>query len=567
MKLIFVEYLASLKERGELDLIIPDLLSELGYTVISRPAIGTKQHGVDVAAVGEHSEGVQTLFLLSIKPGDLRRSNWDSGPQALRPSLNEILDVYIRNHVPTQYASLPVCIVLCLGGGLHEDVRSNVVAFMKNNTTDRITFALWNGDRLADHLLSGVLRENALPRTWQSDFRKSVALLDEPNVSFGHFCRFVSGIANACEPDASTRLTAIRQIYLGVWTLYVWAREADNIESAYRSSERALLISWPLIKDYLAGKSKEAQQLIESMERLISLHSIIADDYISNYIQPRAHLLHGLTLSVPSQSSLDVNLRMFDLFGRVGARGLWLLRALRCIGPNGNAEVEKGIRKQLHSTAKLLADILQNNPILCTPIKDNQAIDINIACLFLNKVGCNQVVQNWVQSIARATQFAYNSHRHYPCVFDDYRDLVDHPRKDPEYRTEATAASILVPTLAVWAAITDDTDTLGALADFASGPYSHSTLQLWYPGSDTEEHVFASSTKQGLAAIDIKIGRNCQEMLAGVKSECFASPGFSSLSVLEYGLWPLLITASRHHRVPVPPHLWPFSQWAMDHLQ
>ena len=74
MKLIFSEYLASLKERGELDVIMPDLLSEIGFTVFSKPAVGTKQHGVDVAAVGPGQNGQRTLFLISIKPGDLRRS-------------------------------------------------------------------------------------------------------------------------------------------------------------------------------------------------------------------------------------------------------------------------------------------------------------------------------------------------------------------------------------------------------------------------------------------------------------------------------------------------------------
>ena len=52
MKLILKEYLANLRERDELDAILPDLLSELGFTVLSTPARGTKQHGVDVAAVG-----------------------------------------------------------------------------------------------------------------------------------------------------------------------------------------------------------------------------------------------------------------------------------------------------------------------------------------------------------------------------------------------------------------------------------------------------------------------------------------------------------------------------------
>ena len=251
MKLIFVEYLASLKERGELDVIIPDLLSELGFNVLSRPAIGTRQHGVDVAAVGPDTDGEQKLFLLTIKPGDLNRSDWSASPQSLRSSLEEIIDVYVGKLVPKRYSHLPVRIVICLGGDLHEGVRANVDGFIDRHTNERITFDVWNGDRLADLLQSGVLRENALPKTWQSDCRKSLALVDEPEVSFRHFCRLVNGIADASKPNRPARLTAIRQIYLAVWTLYVWARDAENIEAAYLSSERALLISWPLIKNYL----------------------------------------------------------------------------------------------------------------------------------------------------------------------------------------------------------------------------------------------------------------------------------------------------------------------------
>ena len=29
-----------------------------------------------------------------------------------------------------------------------------------------------------------------------------------------------------------------------------------------------------------------------------------------------------------------------------------------------------------------------------------------------------------------------------------------------------------------------------------------------------------------------------------------------ALPSLMCGLWPLLVSASRHHRVPVPPHFW-----------
>ena len=53
MNLILKEYLNSLKERNELDTLLPNLLSQMGLNVFSTPSMGTAQKGVDVAAVGK----------------------------------------------------------------------------------------------------------------------------------------------------------------------------------------------------------------------------------------------------------------------------------------------------------------------------------------------------------------------------------------------------------------------------------------------------------------------------------------------------------------------------------
>ena len=46
-------------------------------------------------------------------------------------------------------------------------------------------------------------------------------------------------------------------------------------------------------------------------------------------------------------------------------------------------------------------------------------------------------------------------------------------------------------------------------------------------------------------------------MLAPIRSEIGASKAFWALSARQHGLWQLVILASRHHRIPVPPHFWP----------
>ena len=118
MKLLIRDFVGSLKERNELDAILPDLLSEAGYTVFSRPGIGTTQFGVDIAAVGPDEDGERKVFLLTVKPGDLTRQEWHATPQGMRASLSEIQDVYIPNRIPPRYRDLKVVICICVGGDI-----------------------------------------------------------------------------------------------------------------------------------------------------------------------------------------------------------------------------------------------------------------------------------------------------------------------------------------------------------------------------------------------------------------------------------------------------------------
>ena len=97
-----------------------------------------------------------------------------------------------------------------------------------------------------------------------------------------------------------------------------------------------MLVSWPLINSSLAGRSKEARQLKQAMERLIALHNVIADDYLITYVHPRANIPHGLASAIPSQSALDINLKLFDVLGRIGTRGLWYLQLAQFLDEPSN---------------------------------------------------------------------------------------------------------------------------------------------------------------------------------------------------------------------------------------
>ncbi|MGE0741616.1 MAG: chemotaxis protein [Hyphomonadaceae bacterium] len=555
MKLLFKQYLASLRERGELDAVLPDLLSELGYTIISKPSIGTRQYGVDVAAVGAEEDGARRVFLFSVKAGDLTRTEWNVGTQALRPSLDEIRDYYIPNRIPKRYRSLPIAICLCFGGDMDETVSGLVESYMTQNTTASTEYRIWNGDRLAELLLTGILRENAFPKDARSMLRKAVAMVDEPDVATRHFRAFIN---KACERPSKPkdRLTATRQITLALWTLFVWARDSDNLEAPYRASELALLRAWGLISPVLEGKSAVAKACREAIDKLIALHRTIASYYVTGRILPNASVVHGLTSAVPSQSAVDKNLRLFDILGRLSVHGLWLHHA-RLLEQSRTGQVSAATNEAISITVTALIDMINNNPILHSPLKDEHAIDINLACLFLLACGHSDMIRRWIAQIAGSTCFTFRTHGSYPCTHRDYRDLVGHPTPTDEYRKDCTAASILIPILATWLSLTRDSETLGYLSQFCADDFAHSTLQLWFPGKDTEERLFAGEKPHGLAVASIRIDADGGKLLELLRKECAATDHFKDLSPLRWSLWPILMVASRCHRIPTPPQFWP----------
>ncbi len=117
------------------------MLTAMGFEVLSRPMVGTRQYGADIAtAVGDDTDGVRKLFLFSVKRGDLNRTEWNgASDQALRPSLDEIKDAYL-NGVAPEHEGLPVVIVIAIGGVILENVQPLVNGFMRKEKTPTIAY-------------------------------------------------------------------------------------------------------------------------------------------------------------------------------------------------------------------------------------------------------------------------------------------------------------------------------------------------------------------------------------------------------------------------------------------
>ncbi|WP_421718475.1 hypothetical protein [Algiphilus sp.] len=551
MKAILREYLASLRERDELDAILPDLLSEMGLTVFSRPGRGTRQDGVDVAAVGNLPDTEQCVYLFAIKPGDLTRTGWDGDSvQSVRPTLNEILDSYLPNRMPAEHADKPVVVCICCGGDIQEQVRQQIEGFKRKNTRPGLSFEEWNGDRLAELLKQHLLNEELLPDASRAHLRKTLALLEEPEAAYAHFAKLLDALGNGDTGDPRGALKGLRQMTLCSWILLAWARDVGNVEAAYQGLELALLKGWCLTKQSANASTKNAEAISMTYGALINAYLEVAKLYLERCVMPFVGDLHALSLAIRGPSSIDVGLKLFEVLGRLAMTGLWA--EWGAANAVQDEEKQQAHLDERDSVAKAIVAIIAKNPALNLPVKDDHAIEITLALLVLAPIeGAGGAIEDWLAEIIERCRFAYDSHGAYPCSVQRYSDLLDRDRSEA-YRSRVTSGSILYPTVSLWSALLGLDGVYAKVADFKKSSLSHCTLQLWLPDEKSEELLWHQRMEHGVGIARLPVEREKQELVDLVFEEASRSSHLKQLSAMQHGMWPLILVACRHHRVPVP---------------
>ena len=558
MKLLIKEYLSALKERGELDAILPDLLSEMRLHVYSRPSIGVRQHGVDLAAVGVDEDNQKKVFLFSVKAGHLTRKDWDVGTQALRPSLNEIIDSYIPDRIPKKYRDLPVAVCICVGGDIKQDVDADLRNYIERYTRCGVEFQEWDGDKIANLMLTAILGENFVSGEARSCFRKSVALIDEPDSAYHYFAELLHKLKAETGIRQKDIVSFVRRLNLCCWVLYVWSREAHNLEASYRCSELAMLWAWDATSQYLEKSTTPAKAMQRAMVSLMQLHLAVGDELVTQRYLPYATVRNGLSTAVNSSHSLDVNLRLFEALGRLAVNGIWCQYFI-----DRNEHLTEDDRERaedhLNSYVDGLIGILNNNGVLRTPVMDSHSIEVSLVCLFLACRGRCDAIRNWTATVTSACIFAMQVNEAYPCKYTEYHELAEHPQSqsDSKYFEVATEGSTLFPTLCIWQKLIDPNAQFAYAAQFFSEKLAHCTFQLWVPDDSSETHLYTNSENHGFAVVGLPVTETCDELLEIVSMECQHNKDrFNNLSAIRLGYLPILLACCRHHRTPVPLTMW-----------
>ena len=559
MKLILKEYLASLNERDELDAILPDLLSQMGLVVFSTPRRGIKEYGVDIAAVGSIGNGKEKVYLLSVKAGNLTRETWNGASnQVLRPSLDEILDSYIPARVPPEHKDKPIEICLCFGGEVHSGIRQEVTGYTSRNSTSNIQFSEWNGDKIAEFILQYFLNEELAPEKYRRLLRKSIAMLDEPDVSIQYYKSLVNELCSQELEDKKSVIAVLRQLNIYTWMLFAWSRDVGNLESAYICSEYVLLNAWDISKSFLQTRGKNTEIINRLIYKLINLQLTVADFYFEKIVVPSANTYLGLSSMVAPSCAVDVNLKLFELLGRLSLRGIWTYNQYcLLINQSDYKEDMRAFETQYHKICNLIMSMIDNNSMLLTPYKDDQATDIMLAIFCLSR--CREYhtfIEFWLKNLVNLTNISFATNQKYFSNIQEYRKLIAHPiNSTKEYREEVTQGSILLPYLSLVASIFNYEELYALIQNLQREFLSHSNIQLYFFNDDSENYLYNNTEMHGSSLSDVDIQQPSKDLLKDISEECESSNGINDLSAMKSGLYPLVLIACRHYRLPFPIHL------------
>lgn len=555
MKLIIREYLTLLKESGELDRLLPDLLLSMSIPPISRAQIGVRQAGVDVAAVGKHPEtGLKTLFLFVIKQGDMGRSDWNNGQQAVRPSLDEVKDVYLQNNVSPSHQALPVCVVVCTGGELKQDCQQDWTGYTKKNKSDgELEYEFWGGDELAVYIEKYLFNENVLPEELRSKFRKTLALLGDADYDYSDYYEILDQLlvkadfGNITKKSSKDKvLKAFRTVSLCQNIIFFWAASENNIRPAIYCVERTVLNAWDVIRRYELYKNKK---IVASYLNILHVLLGVYNEYALK-VQGHCDVKDGF--SGYSGEYLLECLSIFENMGFLSNAGLvFMSYAL--------LQQDQGLFDSSKAIVAMLKSFIKNQKSSSSPCYDGHIIEISQAIYLLHCFQEDEFIEEWVFKIIDRSSFAYfRMGKYFPIDSDSFDDLVELSVADNIPKEKLFQLSTLIPILAQWSLALGFDELYESIQRIAEKEFPECTMQIWYPDSDTDSFLYTANAarKSGNSEAPVLLDASIEEMKSRIRLVQDRTIPLEELSSCKAGLPFLPVVASRHFRTPMLPVYW-----------
>lgn len=552
MRFILQDYLSSIKEDGELDAFLKRLIISMKFKPLAKTQRG-RQDGVDLPATGIDDDGIEKLFLFVIKQGNFSRKSWDGGNVTdIRPSITEILDVYISTRIPKPYDQLPVKIVVCCNGELEQTVERNWAQFVNKHTVDnKLTFTFWGLYHLVEKTEEYELNEDLMTPELALNFRRALAFIDLPDYDLAHLHLFINLLLPVREPKQLSEREAQRKIRLANLStsiIHSWCRKSNNVKPAYVAAERIVLTTFNWIR---SNKLNKNEIIIREYYALIQNWKNINYDYINKT---------GKFLTINESLSLGIGnfneycLITFEQMGIIAMMGLvevwefYIANELSTAFPDERVQIAY---ENAEGFANILAQVIDKNPSSLNPRYDEHCIEINMGLMLLVEVGLYGAAVPWLRQLIDRLIMNVRMTKFFPITYTD-------PEKLESQKSTDQKVSFLASMLLEWCITLKQFGYYKELRNFLREELPNMNLQVWFPDEQTENFLYTcdASLQSGSTMINIEFPEKPQEAQMLMAEERVGLNEERNFDFYKAGMFFLPFLSSRHFRTYPFPNSW-----------
>lgn len=474
MKLILKDYLRTLKEKDELDLLIGDLLLLAGYETHNKPKTGERQYGVDIIATKENQ-----VYLFVIKQQDITRSVWDSGPDSVRQSLNDIFDVYINMMMPETLRCMPINIIVSSNGALTDAVRPNWSGYVNthmNYNGNSYEFDFWDIDKLVNLVYQLMFNENMFPEEMKGILRKVLYFIDEDDFNNIYYEKIIDNYINQLISDSNKDKKFVKyanSFNLCIHLIIEWSFNSKKYKLGIRILEYTIIKYWLFLKK---SNKFESIKHVTYLNTFVELYEKTNDNYFAE-MQKIASFKNG----IPFYNSIERRILLYEIIALLSSYGTFLI--YKAIGSLNN----KKVKEKIQNVCNVIIQIVNNNDDFAYPVFDNNIVEISILFSFLMKLDRTEDVKNLLHYLIFGMKVNFYRNHKQPAPTDNYSEAVYIDINGELTRYEV---SILFGELIDWTCIVKDEQLYEGLLEFLRESFKNTTCQVWRINENEEDALY-----------------------------------------------------------------------------
>lgn len=514
--IIVREYLESLTESDELDLLFPLLLESKGFTILSTPVTykGFAQYGKDVVAVGKDEDGVLKRFYFELKGGEDRHittTNFNRKSDGIVESLREAkfrpFETTYKN-----FDNLPLKIVLVHNGEIKANINDTFAGFIKSEfpESQNIRFERWGISELtklfADELFGVYLLTD----------KRNIKLLNKVlinlNVSDGiqeEFTKLIDIILFESEDWKPYKRVIPRKwrlifesLKLISFMIYTESKEHNNLEIARRYITFIVLRFWYWI---LKNKLEGDRNVLHYFNQIFFFYYRLLNEYFKRTLSI-ARLKDGISSETAGRyEQIGYTARTFDYIFNL----TFFLKL--------NLLFDKNIGNKI--ILEILEDVINKNNVSRRPLIDIHSLTIINILNLLIELGDLDYAKNYLMEVCGYITLRYRDYKILPDANNSIINVIKFTQTQmkPVYYSDST--SPLLNVIMEYLALLDMEKTFYEMKKFVNT--NKIDLGLFIPHNnkhsksldlreikdlDLDEQIFSMSVNDGYQS-ELKISK------------------------------------------------------------